>query len=511
MEGPMSSSAMATRLVQNGLNAEAARKRVSRVKSPARALFGLTLPKNGRFLYHEQDYGSDLFRTRLTTALKSSGSAYARALIGLEAQGGAVPEEQFTIISGLPFRDTKKQLRHDVVEAKLRELSLIGTVETPDGRAVALRDGSTLSKRRRAERIVEEVLLGIIKTHLGRMNITSYHAGMTRGTKLPAVGQFHWDFTAPAYMAGLSHFDRIKGIQPGFVVGDILLGREVSKNMLVPFFGKLDALLRQGRATRIAGFFAADFFEREALDELRRRGCLVLTPETLYGREFAFLLQQLALKIENASAALANDPDAFFSIIRQLMKIEGAALNLRGVVMELMVAQIYAHDGYRFDLRRKVRTATGGRAEIDVKADNRVECVCVECKANLSGNLVTKQEIEEWIDQSLPLIKAWLKEKDSTPERVRFEFFTATEFEPDAKQLIEDIERNHIRQPIRFFTGLELTKRLRERKLHSLLEIYNEHFGITMVPDRKSRRAGSNPPESKPFVESKVDATAEVA
>jgi hypothetical protein len=213
----------------------------------------------------------------------------------------------------------------------------------------------------------------------------------------------------------------------------------------------------------------------------------VLTPETLYGREFAGLLQQLALKIENASAALANDPAGFFDIVRQLMKIEGAALNLRGVVMELMVAQTYAHDGYRFDLRRKVRTPTGGRAEIDVKADNRVECVCVECKAPLQGNLVTKQEIEEWVDVSLPLIKAWLKEKDSTPEKVRFEFFTASEYEPDAKELIEKIERTHIRQPVRFFTGMELTKRLRDRKLHSLLEIYSEHFGITVVSDRKAR------------------------
>lgn len=42
---------------------------------------------------------------------------------------------------------------------------------------------------------------------------------------------------------------------------------------------------------------------KDALGELRRRGCLLLTPETLYGREFAALLQQLALKIENAGAA----------------------------------------------------------------------------------------------------------------------------------------------------------------------------------------------------------------
>jgi len=43
--------------------------------------------------------------------------------------------------------------------------------------------------------------------------------------------------------------------------------------------------------------------QKDALGELRRRGCLLLTPETLYGREFAALLQQLALKIENAGAA----------------------------------------------------------------------------------------------------------------------------------------------------------------------------------------------------------------
>jgi hypothetical protein len=256
---------------------------------------------------------------------------------------------------------------------------------------------------------------------------------------------------------------------------------------LAPFLGKFDALVRQGRAHRIAGFFAGDYFEKEALDELRRRGCLVLTPETLYGRDFAGLLQQLALKIENASAALANDPEAFFGILRQLMKIEGAALNLRGVLLELIMGQIFAHDGYRFDLRRKIRAPDGGRAEVDVKADKRVECVCVECKAPLPGNLVTKDEVEEWIDDSLPRIKGWLKELDSTTDRVRFEFITSTEFHPEARSLIEQIERTHVRQPVRFFTGLEVTKRLRTRKLHSLSEIFFEHFGVSAIPASQTR------------------------
>ena len=65
-------------------------------------------------------------------------------------------------------------------------------------------------------------------------------------------------------------------------------------------------------------------------------------------------------------------------------------------------------------------------------------------------------------------------------------------------RVIAKIERTHLRQPVRFYTGLELSKRLRDRKLHSLLEIYAEHFGITMVPDRKPRnpRAETAPSEA---------------
>jgi hypothetical protein len=473
----MTSSELVGRLMKaDRCSAEAARKRVSRVKRPARILYGLVLPKNARFLYHDEHFNHDVYFANLSHALKETGSAYGRALYGLELQGGSMPQHQFPIASGLPSRRTLKHVQHKVVEKILLKIGLIQIHESADGPLVALRASGVLTKRRRAERAVEDILLGIIKTHLGRINLTSYEAAKTRAASMPMVGPFVWDFTAPTYTAGLFHYGP-KGKQPGFVVGDIVLGREILLESLTPFFSKCSALDAQNRAAKLTPFFAADHFEKNALAALRKRGFLVLTPENLYGKEFAHLLVELTGKIENATQALTKDPNSLVKILSDLMKIEGASLNLRGVVLEFMVGQTALNEGYSFDIRQRIHDNQGNEAEIDVFAKKKAEWVCVECKAPLPGNLVSQGEIERWVQDVLPRIKEWIKSNEEAPQKISFEFCSATDFHPDAHALIDKIQREHKKQPVTFINGAEVVRRLRENNQTAFVKIFNEQFG----------------------------------
>lgn len=75
-EGPMLSSALADRLIQTHALAPAtARKRVSRAPG-LRRLAGLVFPRNARFVYLDQQFGSSLYWSRLTGALLSTNSAW---------------------------------------------------------------------------------------------------------------------------------------------------------------------------------------------------------------------------------------------------------------------------------------------------------------------------------------------------------------------------------------------------------------------------------------------------
>jgi hypothetical protein len=153
--------------------------------------------------------------------------------------------------------------------------------------------------------------------------------------------------------------------------------------------------------------FIADLYDNSALKELRRRGCLLARPETVFGGEEAKLLRELIRTIENAAAAIINDPERVFELLRKLGKVEGASHNLRGVLLEFIVARLYSLNGYKIDIRQRIFTK-GERAEIDIKAHRADEVVCIECKGMSPGNLIGADEINDWLSSSLPIIGLWV-------------------------------------------------------------------------------------------------------
>ncbi len=180
--------------------------------------------------------------------------------------------------------------------------------------------------------------------------------------------------------------------------------------------------------------------------------------------------------IEHASAVFTKEPQKFVKLIDILTKIEGAALNLRGVVLEFILARLYSNNGYNIDIRQQIVSSKGEQAEIDVKATNHSEVVCVECKAKSEKNFVSKQELEEWESKSLPRIKDWLKSSESLPAKKRFVFATSTDFDNDAKEFIKTKLSIHKKQPIEFVTGAEIVQWLKGQNESSLKNVFNEHF-----------------------------------
>jgi hypothetical protein len=291
---------------------------------------------------------------------------------------------------------------------------------------------------------------------------------------IPRFGQFAWDLVGPCYLAGLVNF-RNKQLVEGFIAGDIILDRTITKNDLIPFFAKWDALIAQNRSTRLQAIFIGEFFDEDALTLLRKRGCIVAIPATIFGDEAARGLHDLINIIENAARAVAENPTAVFDLISKLSKIEGAALNLRGVVIELIVARLYCLNGYMTDIRQIVR-AEGKQAEIDIKANKKNEVVCCECKGKSPNSLVDAPEIGEWVNESLPVIKNWLKHSETLPVSRRFEFYSSTDYTQDAQNFIAKLKETHKKYPLEFFTGADLIKKLITEGQNSLVDIFREQF-----------------------------------
>lgn len=131
--GPCLSSQVVERLSKSGLSAQAARKRISRATGNVCRLNGIRFPNREAFLFLDKQFGKPEFYERLASALKETGSSYGRALIGLAARDGTVPEKQFPVATGLPVERAKGQVPHLFVEQKLIGLGLITRDLSPDG------------------------------------------------------------------------------------------------------------------------------------------------------------------------------------------------------------------------------------------------------------------------------------------------------------------------------------------------------------------------------------------
>jgi hypothetical protein len=358
-------------------------------------------------------------------------------------------------------------------------VKLITRASSPEGDIISVWDSGTITNRRRAAIIVEDAILNAFKVWLAKINWTSPQAVKTRtGRSTPQFGQFRFDLVGPSYLNSIIHFKRERKIN-GFIIGDILLDKDISVEELEPFLSKWAVLTQQRRATRFQPIFIADSFSPEALRALRSRGAIVARPETIFGFEAAKELRELVGTIENAAAALTNHPTAVFELLRKISKIEGTASHLRGVVVELIVAHLFQLRGYKIDIRQQIQAMDGELAEIDVKAVNRQEVVCVECKGKSPGNLVGKPEIDTWLTTSLPRIKSWFGRQPNLPEQKRFEFYSATDYTPEANSFIAEVTASHKRQPLAFYNGTQILSQLGDQKEGSLVKIFQEQFDTT--------------------------------
>jgi hypothetical protein len=474
--GPSLSSALVERLVAQGISPEAARQRVCRACGVVKRLQGLQFPNREKFLFLDGQFGNEAFCTNLARAMKSSRTSYGKALLALDSRDNAIFEGDFPAATGLPVEKCKGQIQSCHVLNRLIEFGLVAQVPTPDGTVICLSPTSDISQRRRAVIAVEDVVLGAMKTWLTKIGWTSTGAVKIRSKPTsPQFGQYRFDLVGPCYLHSMIVFKNGKRIN-GFIIADILLDRVISINDLEGFLSKWASLSAQHRPTRFQPIFVGDSFHPDALRTLREKGCIVACPGTIFGEDVAKQLRELVSTIANAAAAVSSDPQKVFSLLAKIDKIEGASLNLRGVVLELIVAHLFKLKAFEIEIRQRVQSESGEWAEIDVKALDRREVVCVECKGKSPDGMVDASEIDEWLQTSLPRIKSWLRKEDVRPGNRKFAFYSSTDYTDDAKALIAHIIATHKKQPISFYNGQDIIDELHNQHETSLVNIFREHF-----------------------------------
>src|SRR5438105_575590 len=127
--GPSRSSLVAEYLQQqHGLNADAARKRLSRVAKPVVRFPIPLLPKREAFLYRLSDRNSERFWTNFHRDLRATNSVYGAALDGVLARGGTIRKDDFPVISGAPIAQ-KGQVSAQHVASRLESAGFLSAFD----------------------------------------------------------------------------------------------------------------------------------------------------------------------------------------------------------------------------------------------------------------------------------------------------------------------------------------------------------------------------------------------
>ena len=469
---------------RHGLSPAAARQRLARRSAKVKSIEDLPFPRNARFLYHTDHYGSPRFWRALEKALESS-PAYACTLGALAARGGIMPLQHFHIACGAPLAQKRHASSEQMLEA-LTKAGLLQLVEAPGiGECVSyVKDAGYLDQpiaAMKARLIVEGIVLNAVKTWARNLSLGSYGTFQLRGdheSRLPKVGTFAWDLTAPSYLGGLRGRLENAGPKPGFVVCDILLGRVLSESGLRAFLRKCETLRALKGVGRCLQIFVAESYSKEALKLARDTGVIPATTETLFGQDVAAALVDLSRMLTDA-VRLAVDPVRFDLLFRELGRIEGAANSLRGALFEFVVAEIV----------RKLWTANitlnhifrdGGQdvAEVDVLAvlANR-EVHFIECKGHAPEGFVDMREIDKWLTRRIPTVrKKALEHPEWRHLEMHFELWTSGQLSDDARQRLAALGSGETRYKVTVRAALEIEELVAKTNDNGLRKLVQQHF-----------------------------------
>ncbi|MCA1441271.1 hypothetical protein I6F07_13820 [Ensifer sp. IC4062] len=485
-DGPCLSSVLTQRLMERGVSAEAARKRVSRGGTKIRKLSGLVFPKNTRFLYHDNDYKKERYWRALLRDMGQASPAYGPAIGAILARGGIVPLHYFDIISGSPIRQAGHVASQTVLERleavrflRRTEIDGIGPCIAIDADGhFGLPDAANL----RARLITENILLSAVRDWAKRLGMASYDRIEVREliSPVPRYGTFKWDLCGPTYLRPLVTYNDGGKITPGFLVCDAIAGGEIDEMAMAAFIRKCKLSSSLPNLPRLLPVCIADSYTREALRLGRSNGVVVATPYSLFGKDVAVGLATLLKTLSKAAAIAVSRPETISELFDKLSGIEGAATNLRGALFEMIVGHAaQCMYGGSIDIGRRLHTVSGDtefKAELDVLRVLGNQVSVYECKGYQPGQMISIEDVEDWITTKVPGIYRWLKSDNFSNHQIQFEFWTTGRFSPEAEERLKSAASATRKYTIGYKDGAEVRRVVAQIPNSSLPKVLDEHY-----------------------------------
>lgn len=483
--GPCLSSDLIKEMIDQGIPAATARKRISRAQSSYMRLSGIQFEKRARFIYLESQFASPEYWKGLERAFKEHGKSYWCAIAGLRVRGGVCLKSRFPIVCGAPLQ-RKGQLSPDIILERLSAIDILKEIvdDAFPEPLIVLNPRNFFNVEPsvlRARNVAENITLHAVHEWARRVGFGSYGAFKFReGDDLPLVSSVAWDLTAPCYARPFTRFSEGK-IKPGFFTCDVNLSGKLSAEAIEVFIRKHDMASAPENVAPIMSFLVASWFSQEAFDAARSAGILAVSIEQLLGTNLAEALESLVQILSDLGATAAVNPEKIEMVLNELTKIEGSANNLRGDLFELVIGNVVkqVEVGSLFVGKEIHDYKYGLKAELDVQLDlkDSDKTLIVECKAKIPGSKVGKSEIQKWYEQKIPRIVRILRSQKKYEEReLRFEIWTNGMFHPSALDWLKMQKLEFDNFSIGWKDGAAVKKYCKKVKDKTTQNILREHY-----------------------------------
>lgn len=485
--GPLLSSELVRALEESGATGPAARQRMKRALSihsgPIRRLARLSFRHNQKFLYLQHQYRSPAYWEALLRGLWSSGSTYGHATASLELRGGVAPVHLFGVLSGSPSALKGHLSSGKVLEILEEEGLLERSVDPSLGELVMFTRFVPLQRESvpvvRARLIAEDLAIAALSSWLRNNGIVSFGKVATRpplGSRPgPDFAHLEWDLTAPSYVSPF-----VQGQVPGFVVADVVLGEDVRKRAAGYFLNKFELVRRQQKVRPTLAILVAQRFAPDALRLGRSAGAVFTTPGAMFGEDVGSALEALVGVLANAAKVVSADPGKIDKLMSELSRIEGAALNLRGPLFEMIVGMcVGAHNGTSIDMGViATEPETDMKADIDVLAiRGRSDVWAYECKGKAPHSAITLREVQDWLERQVPRIIGWLGSESRFADHVfGVAFWTSGHFEQEAISYLKAAATQTMQFSIAWKDGDEVYSYAEAAQHQYAKKLLNEHF-----------------------------------
>lgn len=467
--GPMISGDLARKYEQiyNTSN-EAARKAVSRSKTPVNKISNLGFDKNQKFYYLESQFMSNKYKENLIEAIKKHSKIFFEYINAFLMQNGYISKRILPAYVGAPVENVRGHRKHfDIIQ-----ILIDNNIVIDENEDILYLNPSFFGKINYNHsiglEIAKKTIINDFNQWAREANLVSYSKGKTL-FEHPVFSHFQWCYSAPSYIQPLYS---PKNNKPGFVVADVIFGKTTTLNDLNFFIDKLLIIRSFKNLPSFLPVIIVDRIDRDALNKLKGLNVFVALLDQFFSDKYTKLLNELVNVITNATSIMNKNPDYVHRLFESLSKAEGKYNNMAGDMFELLVGYHFSNLGCAYMKSKQIIRYNNKIKELDWLIQRDGKTIVIECKATKSK--IDEQFVNKWLTENIPITYKWLKENHYN--NIQFEIWSVGGFTDQALEMLSKQEEVVKKYIVYHYSKEDMITIAKNTNDQNFIEIMEQHF-----------------------------------